>query len=92
MCACCRCCRAHATAAKRHSLLAECDCRACATAGYLLWPSGQDQPFVSTLNALDGSITANAAIVPAGNGGGSVSAMVTNQVDLVLDVNGYFGP
>ena len=35
--------------------------------GYLtIWPTGQDQPLVSTLNSLDGRIKANAAIVPAG--------------------------
>ena len=28
-----------------------------------VWPNGQSQPFVSTLNALTGAITANAATV-----------------------------
>jgi hypothetical protein len=56
-----------------------------------LWPTGQGQPFVSTLNALDGSVVSNAAIVPAG-AGGSVSAYVTNITDLILDTNGYFAP
>ena len=38
--------------------------------GYLtVWPAGQPQPLVSTLNSLDGRIKANAAIVPAGTGG-----------------------
>ena len=33
--------------------------------GYLtLWPDGEDQPMVSTLNAIDGAITSNMAIVP----------------------------
>jgi hypothetical protein len=60
--------------------------------GYLtLWPAGSAQPFVSTLNALDGSITANAALVPAGTTGG-VSAFVTERTDLILDINGYFAP
>jgi OmcA/MtrC family decaheme c-type cytochrome len=54
-----------------------------------LWPAGQPQPGVSTLNSLDGIITANAAIVPAGTGGG-VSVFVTNTADVVLDINGYF--
>ena len=36
--------------------------------GYLtVWPAGQTQPLVSTLNSLDGRIKANAAIVPAGD-------------------------
>ena len=34
---------------------------------------------------------ANAAIVPAGTSG-SVSVYVTNQTDVILDVNGYFSP
>src|ERR1019366_873803 len=37
--------------------------------GYLtLWPDGTNRPTVSTLNALDGSITNNMAIVPSTNG------------------------
>jgi len=56
-----------------------------------LWPAGQVQPFVSTLNAFDGSIVSNAAIVPAA-ASGSVSAYVTNTSDLILDTNGYFAP
>ena len=53
------------------------------------WPTGSDQPFVSTLNALDGAIVANAAIVPAGPGG-AISVYVTNRTHVVLDINGYF--
>ena len=56
-----------------------------------LWPAGQAQPFVSTLNAFDGSIVSNAAIVPAA-ASGSVSAYVANTTDLILDTNGYFAP
>jgi hypothetical protein len=60
--------------------------------GYLTaWPSGQAQPLVSTLNSYTGTVTANAAIVPAGSGG-DVSIFVTNPADVVLDVNGYFAP
>ena len=62
------------------------------TLGYLtVWPSGQSQPVVSTLNALTGAITANAAIVPAGTGG-DISTFVTDNTDLVADINGYFAP
>ena len=58
--------------------------------GYLtLWPFGSGQPFVSTLNAIDGAITSNAAIVPAGTAG-AVASYVTNQTHLILDINGYF--
>ncbi len=56
-----------------------------------LWPTGESQPFVSTLNSFDGSIVANAAIVPAGDAG-SISAYVTDTTDLILDINGYFAP
>jgi hypothetical protein len=60
--------------------------------GFLtVWPSGESQPLVSTLNALTGTVTANAAIVPAGSGG-DISAYVTNSADLVIDINGYFAP
>jgi hypothetical protein len=60
--------------------------------GYLtVWPTGQLQPLVSTLNALTGGITANAAIVPAGSGG-KISVYASNDTDLVMDVNGYFAP
>jgi len=55
------------------------------------WPMGQPQPVVSTLNALDGNIVANAAIVPAGTSG-AVSVFVTNDTDLIIDINGYFAP
>jgi len=34
-----------------------------------IWPTGQPQPVVSTLNSFDGYVVANAAIVPAGTGG-----------------------
>ena len=58
--------------------------------GYLtVWPAGQTQPLVSTLNAVTGAVTANAAIVPAGTGG-DIDAYASNDTDLVIDVNGYF--
>jgi hypothetical protein len=55
------------------------------------WPAGQTQPLVSTLNAPTGTVTANAAVVPAGTNG-DVSVFVTNNTDLVIDINGYFAP
>ena len=55
------------------------------------WPTGQTQPFVSTLNSFDGTILANAAIVPAGSAG-AVSFFASNTTDLVVDINGYFAP
>ncbi len=55
------------------------------------WPSGRTRPLVSTLNATTGSITANSAIVPAGDGG-DISVFVTGETEFILDINGYFAP
>jgi hypothetical protein len=55
------------------------------------FPAGSAQPFVSTLNSFDGSVVANAAIVPAGTGG-AISVFVTGRTDVVLDIDGYFAP
>jgi hypothetical protein len=58
--------------------------------GYLtVWPSGQSQPLVSTLNAPTAAVTANAAIVPAGTGG-AINLFVTNTTDMAIDINAYF--
>jgi hypothetical protein len=56
-----------------------------------LWPSGQPQPLVGTLNSLDGRIKSDAAIVPSG-GNGAISIFATDTTDVVLDINGYFVP
>ena len=56
-----------------------------------IWPAGQNQPMVSTMNSLDGRVKANAAIVPAGVGDG-VNIFVTNTTNVLLDINGYFAP
>jgi hypothetical protein len=59
--------------------------------GYLsIWPTGQPQPLVSTLNS-DGRVKANAALVPAGTNGG-VSVFVTDSTQVILDIDGYFAP
>jgi hypothetical protein len=59
--------------------------------GYLtLWPDGQSKPLVSTLNALDGSITNNMAIVPSTNG--KVDAFASGITQLILDISSYFAP
>ena len=60
--------------------------------GYLtIWPDGQTQPVVSTLNSYTGTVVANAAIVPAGTNG-SVDVYVTDTTDVILDINGYYVP
>jgi uncharacterized repeat protein (TIGR03803 family) len=59
--------------------------------GYLtLWPDGAERPTVSTLNALDGSITNNMAIVPTTNG--KVDAYASGLTQLILDISSYFAP
>ena len=59
--------------------------------GYLtIWPTGEGQPVVSTLNSPDGRIKANAAVVPAGTPSGSVSIYVTDTTNVILDIDGYF--
>ena len=60
--------------------------------GYLtLWPQGLTQPTVSTLNALDGSVTSNMAIVPSG-GAGAIDSFASNNTQLILDISSYFAP
>jgi hypothetical protein len=59
--------------------------------GYLtLWPDGQPRPLAATLNALDGMITSNMAIVPTTNG--SIDAYASGTTQLILDISSYFAP
>jgi len=55
-----------------------------------LWPDGETQPYVSTLNADDGAITSNMAIVPTNNG--SIDAFADGATNLILDISSYFAP
>ena len=58
--------------------------------GYLtVWPTGETQPTVSTLNNPTATVVANAAIVPAGKNG-EVAVYAYNTTDLLIDINGYF--
>jgi hypothetical protein len=62
------------------------------TLGYVsTWPTGSPQPLVSTLNATTGTTVANAALVPAGNGG-AIDVFASHETDLIVDINGYFAP
>lgn len=56
-----------------------------------LWPTGEPQPLVSTLNSIDARVKANATIVSAGADTG-VSVFATNDTHVILDINGYFVP
>ena len=59
--------------------------------GYLtLWADGQGQPGTSTLNAIDGLVTSNMAVVPTANG--SIDAYASALTQLILDISGYFAP
>jgi hypothetical protein len=59
--------------------------------GYLtLWPDLTNQPTVSTLNASDGLVASNMAIVPSTNG--KVDAFANGITQLVLDISSYFAP
>ena len=55
-----------------------------------LWPDSQNQPVVSTLNAADGWITSNMAVVP--NVNGKIDAYAAGLTQLVLDISSYFAP
>src|SRR5215469_4557599 len=58
--------------------------------GYLsVWPTGQSQPLVSTLNDLTGTVVANAPIVPVGTSG-SINVYGSSATDLIIDINGYY--
>ena len=62
-----------------------------AALGYItMWPQGTPRPLAATLNAVDGAITSNMAIVPTANG--KVSVFTANTTHLVLDIFGYFAP
>jgi hypothetical protein len=41
------------------------------------------------MNSPDGSVKADASILPAG-AGGAISAYATNDTDVIFDINGYF--
>jgi len=53
------------------------------------WPAGQTQPVLASLDSPDGRAVSKAAIIPAGQDG-AVSITVSNEADVIIDVNGYF--
>jgi hypothetical protein len=59
------------------------------TLGYLtMWNSDFPRPKVSTLNAPTGTVTSNALLILTASG--SISAYPSDDIDLMIDVNGYF--
>ncbi len=60
--------------------------------GYLTtWPAGQSLPIAATLNAPNGGVVGNEAIVPAGTNG-DIDVYASANTNLVIDINGYFAP
>jgi len=60
--------------------------------GYLtLWPAGESQPTVASLNAPTGAVTSNAALLPAGTSG-DIAMLASNNTQAIIDINGYFAP
>jgi hypothetical protein len=55
-----------------------------------VWPKGEPQPVVSTLNDNTGTVVANAAIVPAGSENATAFYAHSNSTNLLVDVDGYF--
>ena len=55
-----------------------------------IWPTSEQQPAVYTLEAWDGVITSNLAIVA--NIDGWLNAYASNSTQLILDSFGYFAP
>lgn len=54
-----------------------------------IWPTGETRPEFFTARTTTGGYIANAAIVKAGTGG-AVNVHTSNDVNLILDINGYF--
>lgn len=61
------------------------------TLSYLsAWPTpNRPNPEVSILNSFDGRVVANAAVVAAGTSG-SFDVFVTNNTEVIVDINGYY--
>jgi len=57
-----------------------------------VYPQGGAAPLVSTVNYVLGQTVANAAIVPAGTGGGITVVADVHGTNLIIDINGYFSP
>ncbi|MCC6342569.1 MAG: trypsin-like peptidase domain-containing protein [Bryobacterales bacterium] len=55
------------------------------------WPSGGNQPNVSSINSPSGRILANSVILPA-SADGSIDVYAYDTTDFLVDINGYFAP
>ena len=59
---------------------------------FTIWPQDRTPPTVSTLNYVASETVANAAIVPAGTGGGISVVAGVSGAHLIIDIDGYFTP
>lgn len=55
------------------------------------WPNDVPFPNTSVLNAPNGGIVANGAVVPSGADGG-IQVRASNPTELIIDINGYYVP
>lgn len=55
-----------------------------------MFPQDGIQTAVSTVNYLAGQTVANAAVVPAGTGGGVTVVAGVSGTDVIIDINGYY--
>src|SRR4029079_11309949 len=53
------------------------------------WQSDMSWPGTVVLNALQGGVVDNSAMVPAG-ADGAIQVLATDKADLVIDMNGYY--
>ena len=62
-------------------------------AGYLsVYPAGGTPPLVSNLNWTAGETVANLVVVPVGTGGQVTIYNYTGSTNVIVDLEGYFGP
>lgn len=54
------------------------------------YPAGENFPNASILNAFEGQIVTNSAIIPAGEGG-KINLYAYRRTHVVVEVSGYFG-
>ncbi|MCC6367718.1 MAG: hypothetical protein IT165_29700 [Bryobacterales bacterium] len=54
------------------------------------WPTGTARPNASILNAFQGQIVSNSAIIPAG-AGAAIDVYAFKRTNVVVEVSGYFG-
>jgi hypothetical protein len=61
-----------------------------ASSALIVWPTGTSRPLASNLNWTAGKTVPNRVVVPIGTGGKVSVFNYVGNVDVVVDVNGYF--